>query len=269
MNINIPDKVYKLFVLLGLILIGYSSYYDDSVEKNYFLKIDQFNVLKDSAKFESFIIDNEVKELIKFSENISVKYGIKNPVSNNDSTIYFTRTLSGEKIEVLVSDTINSHWLIYLNRKFKLELLSKKIDTFSERLNDEERLKNQYFEYYSNLRITGIILFSIGILLWFVDTPHPLEKDKLVNQNEKLYPYCQSCGKEFSSVRNYGSDKEGGHNFAFCSECFTGGGFTNPELTKEEFLKDALKSIKNKNWFSRKTLAMRFENLERWNKNKY
>ncbi|ESU20209.1 hypothetical protein FEDK69T_30240 [Flavobacterium enshiense DK69] len=269
MNINIPDKISKLLVLIGVILIGYSFYNSGDVEKNYFAKIDNFNQLKDSSSISQLVLKDKLENIKLVAENLSIKYGTENPISlDKDSLVTFNRTLSGGKFESFVSDSINKLWIEYKRHEFKNEIIDKKIERYSTRLDEEKKLKDSYFKLNTELENIGFILFIIGIFLWMLDEPDEKKKE-LINLNEKLYPFCQSCGKKFTSVRKYGKEIDSTDNLAFCEECYNDGKFTNDEITKEEFIEKSNIEIKDKNWLVKKILKSRFQNLERWNKNKY
>lgn len=269
MNINIPDKISKLFVLIGVILIGYSFYDNDNSEKNYFTKIDKLNELKDSSAVCGLISKEKMENIKLVSENLSIKYDVKDPiVENGDSTITFRRTLVGNEQQILVSDSINKLWEKYKYFKFREKLMDEKITRYSAVLKDEKALNKSYHDANGVLQKAGFILFFIGLFIWVIDSPDG-EKDILVNLQDKLYSNCQSCGKKFTSSRKYGKEIDSSNNLAFCEDCYNEGKFTNSELTKEEFIEKANEEIKNKNWLAKWILKNRFKNLERWNRNQY
>lgn len=269
MNINIPDKLYKLLTLIGLILIGYSFYNTEFIEQKYFSEIDKHREIKDSLLLSEMIIKNEKETLIKISNSLSKKYDVKNPITYSDSTVSFNRILSGPKNDLAVSDSLNNLWNDYLTNSFKLDLISKKLEFSKKYLDEEENLKKAYFDNYNEIRNFGFFIFLLGILLWSADIP-ALQKDrKLIKQGDKIYSFCQSCGKKFSSVLKYGTNKDKSKNYAFCNCCYKKGKFTNPNLTKEEFIETSMESIKKRNWLYKRILKNRLNDLERWSENIY
>jgi hypothetical protein len=269
MNINIPDKISKFFVLIGLILIGFSFYDNDSSEKNYFTKIDKYNEIKDSSSICKLVIEDKLENIKRISKNLSTKYDVENPIMiNKDSSITFSRTLSGNELKIIVSDSINKLWENFRIFEFRDKVMDQKLDSFSNILESEKKLNASYHKFNNQLENFGFVFFIIGLFMWVLDEPDAKKKN-LEKLNEKIYPYCQSCGKSFTSVRKYGKEIEGTDNLAFCFECYDQGTFIDNETTKEEFLEKANVEIKNKNWFAKKILKSRFNDLERWNKNKY
>ncbi len=269
MNINIPDKLYKLLTLIGLILIGYSFYNTEFIEQKYFSEIDKHREVRDSLLLSEMILKNEKQTLIGISESLSKKYSVENPISYSDSTVSFNRILNGPKNDLIVSDSLNNLWKGYLTNSFKLDLISKKLEFSIKYLEEEENLKKAYFDNYDEIRNFGFFILFLGILLWTADIPSQQNKNKPTKQEEKIYANCQSCGKKFTSILKYGTNKNKTKNYAFCKNCFESGKFTNPDLTKDEFLNKTMESVKNKNWFYRRILKNKLDELERWSDNKY
>ncbi|MDO6602794.1 zinc ribbon domain-containing protein [Arenibacter palladensis] len=264
MNISIPDRLYKFLALIGLFLIGYSFYYMDFAEQKYFSEIDKHREIRDSVLLAQMQIDNEKDDLIRISDFLSTKYSVENPLLISDSTLVFSRVLNGPKNNLIVSDSIETLWKSYKKHKFQLNLLTKKL-TFSQKyLDEEENLKKNYFSNYIEIRDIGFTLLFLGVLMWVMDIPSINREKNIIKQKEKLYSFCQSCGLEFNSMLKYGTNKNKSDNYAFCKDCFRKGKFTNPNLTKEEFITNSLNIKKNKNWLSKKILKSRLSRLERW-----
>jgi hypothetical protein len=263
MNIDIPDKLYKLFALIGILLIGYSFYHTEIVEQNYFSEIDRNRALKDSLFLNKMRLDHLSEKIVDISHNLSKKYQVENPIKKSDSSITFNRVLSGPSERINVSDSINKLWMEYKSQNFKNTLLEQKIEFSDKYLDEEENLKKTSIELYQSIYELGSILLLAGIVLWFIDngTPFPSTKTK---QHERVYQFCQSCGKRFNSMLKYGTNKDKSLNYGFCHKCYKKGKFTSPNLTKEEFLKQQKALIKEKSWITRKILMLRFINLERW-----
>jgi hypothetical protein len=267
MSINIPDKLYKLLTLIGLILIGYGFYQTEIILQKYSSKIEQHLEIRDSLLLSEIILKNEKENLIHLSKILSKKFNVENPISNYDSTILFKQVLKGTKVDQIVSDSLNILWNDYLTSSFRLELISKKLEFSKERIS-KEALRKEPIDFYIDLVFFGLLLTTIGLLLWAIDTYSKNEKT-LIRQEEKIYPYCQSCGKKFNSITNYGVNNDNTKNYAFCNLCLKKGKFTNPEITKEEFINNSIESVKNKNIIYKILLKRRLRMLDRWNENKY
>lgn len=268
MSINIPDKIFKFLVLIGVILIGYSFYDNDFSEKNYFTKIDKFNELNDSSAISKLVANDKLDNIKITSDNLALKYNINNPIiENKDSSVTFKRTLSGNPSQILVSDSLNKLLENYKIYDFKVKIMDEKVKRYSTILENEKNLNESYHKSNDVLLKIGTLFLIIGFFMWVIDEPYD-PKIVLVKINEKLYPYCQSCGKIFSGVRKYGKEINDSDNLAFCEECYRDGEFVD-NMTKEEFIEKSNAEIKNKNWFAKKKLKSRFRNLDRWNKDKY
>lgn len=153
---------------------------------------------------------------------------------------------------------------LYKYQDYKIEIFNKKADQISNRLrmavNDSERVSKDYrFVLW-----IGVFYFTIGMILWGIDEYS--NSQNLIKQNEKLYAYCQSCGKRFSSIRNYGTEIDNSKNYAFCKECYSDGEFKDSNLSQEDFLIAAKDKIKQENWLTRKIYMNHLRRLERWNK---
>lgn len=266
MNFNVPDKIYKLLTLLGILLIGYSYFNTNELEKNYFSEIDENRALKDSLLLNEMRLQYKREQIINIADNLAKQNQVDNPINSSDSLLIFNRVLSGPKPNLKVSDSLNNLWLAYKEQKFKNSILLKKIELSDDYLAQEKRLKKSYSETNNHLHFAGLAIFLLGILLWFYESSLDGETKK-IKQQEKVYYFCQSCGKKFNSMLKYGTNKDKSLNYAFCQECYKKGKFTNPKLTKDEFLKSQKESIKEKNWLKRKVLMTRFKSLERWNSN--
>ena len=262
MSFNIPDKIYKLLILVGALLIGFGFYKLDITEKDYFSEIEKYRTLGDSISINTIKLEKRKSDLIKISNNLSITYEVENQISSNDSTLYFNRMLIGDKNTLIVSDSLQKLWVSYINSNFEFKLLDKKLSITDEHLEEKQKLKKSYFDNFEKILNLGYFFFFIGIILWAIDSEN--DTSKKIKQHEKIFNHCQSCAKNFSSMRNYGKNLDGSLNFAFCSECYYNGKFIEPNLQKEEARERFMDSIKNKNWIKKNLAKIIFENSERW-----
>lgn len=129
---------------------------------------------------------------------MSTKYQTKNPGTvQSDSTILFDRVLSGNKIDVMVSDSINKLWINYKKNKFRQETLQKKMNQYSSRIDREEDLRSGFLNNIEILSIIGMLFITVGLCIWMIDETISNGQYN-IKQNEKLYRSCQSCGIRFS-----------------------------------------------------------------------
>lgn len=270
MNINIPDKIYKFFVLAGVFLAAYSFYQIDKEETKYSKKIERYNDIVDSLTIAIFTRNYELNEIGKKADLLSKRYCVENPIIQKDSTLQFTRKHNGTKQELLVNDSISALWEKHGRYKFKIKLLEKRGELASKHIDSAKTLKDDSTFSYKSLFNSGLLLLSLGLFLWLIDQPWRfLTTKKQKKQFDKIYTYCQSCGKKFSSILKYGSNKNKDKNYSFCEKCFKNGEFKNKVLTKEDVMIDAKEKTKHKNWFYRKLLENRLSKLERWKENEY
>jgi hypothetical protein len=265
MSINIPDKIPKLFVSIGIILFSFGYYNAEQADKVYFDKVDKYNIVIDSLKIEQVKVNYELEELVRISKNLSNKYDVEDPISIKKATTSFNRILSGDKNKLIVSDSINKLWEMQSKHSFNLKLLDKKTDLLHAKLLDDKDIRNKYQNFQSNIIILGIIFFIIGLFGWMMDEPDI----PIVKQSEKIYQFCQSCGKAFTAIRKYGLERDQTPNHAFCETCYNNGEFLNSTLTQNELISTSLEAIKSKNWLTKKLLKSRLKRLERWNPEKY
>lgn len=250
MNIGIPDKIYKLLVSLGIILIGYSEIkYTDSI--NDWKKEYQMNIsLRDSFDLQKISMDFELEKM----EN---SYDLLNKISNE----------SNNKISEVYVDSLSRVKGKLFSLKKKNTINTKILESFLEKSKTLQENLSFINSNYKYLQHIGFLLFSFGILMWMIDDNK--ESQSLTKQNEKLYSWCQSCGKSFSPIIKYGTNEDSSDNYSFCDTCYTDGKFNNPNLTKDEFMELVKNEISHKSWWSKNILISRFHHLARWNENKY
>jgi len=182
MGINIPDRLFKLMALIGMIIAGYCLYSIQSRYDTYVIKI--FDI-------------NDAKQKVALAE---------------------------------MYDSLSIRMSIFAGM--------------------------------------GIVTLMLSLLAWY---NWEKKNISLTRQDEILYPCCQSCGKKFSSIREYGFNKDESKNLAFCKECFDNGEFVDHNLTVEKLVSEAFEAgyIETKIPKFKKTLEVRLKNLDRWKKIEY
>lgn len=79
--------------------------------------------------------------------------------------------------------------------------------------------------------------------------------------------YCQSCGMPMKQdPRGGGTNADGSRNTEFCSLCYEGGQFTQPEFTAEEMQELCVDKIKDSGVpeFVARIYARGIPKLKRW-----
>lgn len=268
---SIPDNVYKLTLLIGIFLMGYSTLEDRQNSDMYFSKVNGFNASIDSLDIEIMKIEHQKKKLVEASKFLSKRNGIENPILNRDSLLVFTQTITGAKNEVLVSDSLSILWDDYKESQFKIDMFNKQLKTRKEALKNAKEEFRSNGDFNSWLGWAGAFFFLFGSIGMFLiqDIQDELLKRQL-REKPKYYKYCQSCGKKFSSMRHTSKNIDGTINTAFCTACFDNGIFIEPDLTQEEFKRRSILEVrKRKTWIGKKLLLSRLKKLERWDADDY
>jgi hypothetical protein len=268
---SLPDNLYKLFILAGIFCLAYGYIEDSNSNDKYWSKVDIFNGRIDSINIEITKFAHQREKLSKVANLLSKRNNVPNPIEINDSIIVFTQAVKGDKKEVSVSDSLSKLWKEYKEAEFNITLFNKQLDKKKQELKQAKDEYNAAKETNIWVNITGgmCLIFGLIGMMWFQAIQDELLKRQL-SDKPKIYRYCQSCGKKFSSVRPNSKNSDGSVNSAFCSSCFSDGQFMEAELTKDEFQKRAIKEVqKRKTWFGRKLLSTRLKNLERWDSDEY
>lgn len=268
---SIPDNLYKFLVLGGIFCLAYS--YIESIKSNdfYFGKVNSFNSAIDSIDLEMFKNRYEIKQLKNKADFISNRYHIKNPIVEKDSLLLFNQALSGDKAEMLVTDSLLILWNHLKENQFKIELLTKHIAIQQNNLHEAKAEYLADEELNNFIMIFGSVLLFFGLIgmMWLQIIQDELLKRQLQDK-PKVFKYCQSCGKKFSSMIVHGTKSDGSVHTAFCSVCYSEGRFKEPELSKKDFThRGDIEIAKMKSFLRKKILLKRFKRLERWRDNDY
>lgn len=267
MNLNIPDSIPKLLVLIGLSIVIFHFYRTDSNVKKFNSGIEKNLKLKDTLGLQNLMLKNKANTLKAKADYLSHKYNIENPVNLNDSIMTFKRNFQGSENNILLMDSIQKNWDEYLSMKFKVDLTIEKIKQAERKTKLNRKSFDLDEKYLNEVLVLGVVIFLIGLYGW---TKVEKKREKIISKEiENKYKFCQSCGEKFSSMITFGTEKDKTKNKAFCIKCYKKGKFTNPELTREEFEKIYKEKIKSYNIFTRQILMVRFLTLERWKDNDY
>lgn len=268
---NTPDNLHKFILVIGVGLIAYCYLESIKLYDKYNLKIEKQNELVTNTNLLIFENKQNLFIIEERATDLSKKYKIDNPIAkNDDSTITFHQVINGDEANVKISDSISKLFDSYQNIEFKvliekerLRLLSKSILDAQDELIERENANNI-------ITVFAILLMFIGFnsLLKQQNRYDELQKIEIAEKG-KFHKHCQSCAQTFSSMINYGELENQKKQFAFCSNCFDKGKFKK-NLNREDFeliKKEAVE--KQNNWFRKKLISQRFENLERWKENKF
>jgi hypothetical protein len=73
----------------------------------------------------------------------------------------------------------------------------------------------------------------------------PVEKGKLLSRCQiqnlfrwsgRMIPSCESCGMPLVSDEDKGTEKDGSQSIRYCTHCYQGGRFTDPDLTRDTMI---------------------------------
>ena len=262
MSINIPDKYYKLLLLLGIIIFGYSFYKEDQIKSIYYQKVDRNREISDEIELSAIEIENLMTKIKDASRQLSITYSVENPISSNDSVVSFNRVLSGSTNQLIVSDSIQKLWMEHSTLKLNRNKLNQKLRSSNEYLTEErEKLYGKIDDLFLYRQI-GMLLLIVGTFFWLVDFDSSPKRNEKIH--EKVFAFCQSCGENFNTMRVYGTNKDKSLNLAFCAECYKKGKFRNPDLKIEQLAQNKIDDLKHNNWFFRYIVYKHLKRLERW-----
>ena len=268
---SIPDNLYKLFLLVAIFCLAFAYLEDRHNNDKYFSKVDNFNASIDSLNIEILKINHQGQKLVKAADYLSQRNNIQNPITKEDTLEIFQQAISGSKIEVSVSDSLSKLWSDWKENQFKVGLFDKQIIYKIDALREAKKEYEETYVINMGFQLGGYICLVLGLI--GMTKIQDMQDDQLKRQLQekpRTYKYCQSCGKNFLSMRQNARNNDGTITQAFCSSCHANGQFTEPELTKEEFQKRTASELKKrKTWLGKKILTSRLSNLERWDIDEY
>lgn len=235
---QIPQNFSHLIIFIGLVLMYYGGSQiipisDSRVNmlQNYMFEKDSLDNLTDSLKFAIEVHEIEAANSEDKVLSIKEKYKLE------------MRKFNIQK-RIIYNDTNYENKLLHIELKKSL---------------------------YTIIIIGGFVVFYLGLtsLIRIEAHKNELLKSELVSK-KKYYTKCQSCGRKFSSMVIYGTEKNAEINSAFCKDCYELGEFTNPDLTMEQVFNERIKYLNKPCLKIKKFMArVHFSILDRWNKDQY
>lgn len=251
---TIPDKPYKLFLLLSIFIVWFCfnkriELANDLENKNevYFNLLDSIGV----KKYESEFLENKLKNDCKYLADSFLEYKFYK-IENNE--IGFNHFYVSDDKDFNIE-------LKKLSKDFdKIELLKHELNILQLKSNLNRQSLNSYKLSYNSFDFSYIIGISFGIAILILSMVKYFNDSE--NILEKNYINCQSCGNKFSSMVMYGKYSDGKYNKAFCDKCYNNGEFIDPDFNINQYI---IKQSKN-NLFRKFKLKIRYAKLERWRK---
>lgn len=267
---QIPDNIYKLLIVVGFFMFGYS-YLESQKEYSKHEKLyDEYSFLSDSIENFRNNLDYQRKQLVEEADALSSRNGYKSPIKETDTTIMFTRIISGNPMEMAVNDKIRELYNSYKKQTFMYKRgiisLEKKGQTYLDALADYKEISL----LQKSCGVLGAILAFVGFM--GLVNLHDLNSAKHKHDLKLSMGHvrCQSCARKFTSLIKYGSEADETLNKSYCQSCYQKGSFIERDLTAEEAYNKAIFNYgTNKNWLKKKNFKSMFFNLDRWNKNLY
>ena len=268
---NIPDNLDRLLLVAGATIVVYCFVESMKFQEIYNLKVEKINELVMNTNLLIFENNQNLNIIEERATALAKKHKIDNPISRKDDfTVTFHQVNSGSKVNVQVSDSISKLFNLHQNEKYKVLIEKERLRLLSEDLLHTQDTLNKRENANDIIAVFGILLLFSGLNNWRKQQNRQDElQKKEIAEKGKLHGHCQSCGQTFSSMVNYGELENNKKQFAFCLNCFDKGKFKK-KLTKEDFelmKKEAVN--KQNNWFSKRLIFQRFDNLERWKENKF
>jgi len=270
---KLPDNTNKIYLVLSVVAV-YLVITSIQSEKQK-LDNDFIELTKEGDKQQKSLVDasNNLIKLSKYSEFISNRYKINNPVSFSDSTATINLSKDTSKNYIAAVDLILP---IYF--EYNSALINKSVDKIRfSWAKDRHSINIKYFhEITTSLYIMGgmfvfVFLSSLYSLRkqerkieLYEEHKRFLEKYNL-REKGHLKDCCQSCGRLFDSIVSVSKNYDSTYNYAFCSECFNQGKFVrNFEDVSNIILNNATISDDEKGVY-----IERLKHLDRWNTDKY
>lgn len=267
---NVPDHLHKIFLSIGIFIIGFSIYSLLFPTIDISRKHDLENqLIKSNDELSNKHIKAHEKrlEIIKTSELTAHEYNVDNPFQMNGDTLKTIREFDKSKTDTIIKITlqplINDLDIIVKQEIYQIEKKSQ-IETLIS--------KQGYIDDYEVigmfiLLVFGMFLFITGLNQWDDDPSkkEPNLTEKPIINYEK---YCQSCARNFTYLLKRGKTKKGKQSKLFCSECYSDGKFTE-YLTAEIFQEYKTKTLNSRNRRDRKRMKRRFNYLQRWKEDEF
>ena len=251
---SIPQGFNQLIVAILLFLLFYNLTKTES-QVNETLKKE--NQLINSPDWLNLFEDS-----ISISDNLAQ---LKNQRLEIDSILNNKRNKrmnynSLKKVSDSINHEIYSQSRQYGITKYKLDMQEFYTNSIKNEFQDDRRITviNAIFSIFLSILLI-YFLFNM-----YKENKLISEKFKRELYENRIYLYCQSCGKVFSPMLLHGKNKDGAGNEGFCIECYDDGKFLNKQLSKQE----VVNQIKKLNP-TMKDVEEKVSRLVRWNQNPY
>ncbi|MBB6502809.1 zinc ribbon domain-containing protein [Pedobacter cryoconitis] len=233
MPTSLSGNIFNILFTIGMFLIGYTYLQTEKYSATHTALSRRVDTITDSISLQKEILDLELKNLILYSNRLSIEYHTENPIVDNDSLTKFKEVVSGNKNDVIVANKIKGNWDKYvLNQRIsasETRKLNKTLKIINEDLN---RSVKKYIIWIDLIPLGPALLVISTLGLMFGQIKQNALVNKQINEGRKNFK-CQSCTKEFNATVQRAKFNDGEINEYYCNECFSNDDFIEPELTKE------------------------------------
>ncbi|WP_433863112.1 zinc ribbon domain-containing protein [Sphingobacterium thalpophilum] len=270
---KLPDNTNKIYLVLSIVAVYFIINSIQSEKK----KLDNafIELTKEGDEQQKSLIaaSNSLIKLSKYSEYISNRYKINNPVSISDSIATINLDNDTSKNYIAAVELILP---VYF--ECNAALINKSV--YKIRFNWAKEKHSHDIEYFNKITTSLYIIGCMFVFLFLASLYSLRKQEQKIELNEEhkrfidkynlrekgpLKDNCQSCGRTFDSIITVSKNIDGTYNYSFCSECYYDGQFVKS-------FEDVSSLITTNSTFSDEEKVLyieRLQQLDRWNANKY
>ena len=269
---SLPDNWNRVLMVLGLVVISVCGWVFYQMSDNISPKEAYINGKLDSltAALERITNSRPIRDDMMMALFVRKATNKPDTIKNEETQtlIFKYRKLTTPELE----DSIDRMFIIHDKQLAEFIIVTKTVKRYSERL-DEQR------DFFLICTICLLIGIGLGIIFIVIGLFNGLDeqsiKDRsarwqLIESNAYLaFDNCQSCGRKFGPMVEYGTRANGKIHGAFCINCYYHGKFNEPNLTLEDIKLRTSAEIKHISPKKQKRMILNLTKLERWAKSRY
>ena len=273
---SIPsDNIYKFFAIGAIIaMIGMFYLYDESLT-DLNSRIIKVNEQIDIYQIESRGLQEKFRDLKESILNYAKVHGFSEKVAITDSSIVFpvlTKVSKSTEREINEIMRLRSE---YGQQNVALGKKGVELHSARELLEYYQRRYKQIDTLVDALLVVIGSLIVLAFALWYlrVQRIQDLMMAGQLISGPLFGQVCQSCGFRIVVDRNYGgTELDGTHSKLYCSDCYSNGVFTEPDLTLVAMQQKIGRRLRELEFpkirilwhLSRVSLLLRWRNMPRW-----
>lgn len=231
---GLPDKPSKFYLLTGIVILALIINYSAVSVHDHDVRASAYNFKKIDLKYEKLLDSLECFEAIKKIDTINAN------ISNNNASSMLLSEMEANKLFIVKKKLLD---------KKRQEIIS--ILDSNEEIEDGNDNRSEYGEVF--FIIIAFLAIVVGFVVW---DDEEYESKHVLRKEAKSIP-CQSCGMILKYDLHPFVDAE------FCSHCFDGEKYINPELTLEELEKSVRENFKNQELKSKGKIKVKAKDIEK------